>query len=55
MKEQLEKVGDLIKSEVNIKEIEYLAADNQFIRKKIKPNFILYGISREPTHSYGIV
>ncbi|HEX3766972.1 MAG TPA: DUF5915 domain-containing protein [Puia sp.] len=43
MKLQLEKVGDLIRSEVNIKEIEYLAADNQFIRKKIKPNFVLLG------------
>jgi isoleucyl-tRNA synthetase len=43
MKVQLEKVGDLIRSEVNIKEIEYLSADNQFIRKKIKPNFVLLG------------
>ena len=43
MKVQLEKVGDLIRSEVNIKEIEFLSADNQFIRKKIKPNFVLLG------------
>jgi len=43
MKAQLEKVGDLIRSEVNIKEIEYLSADNQFIRKKIKPNFVILG------------
>ncbi|HEY2348490.1 MAG TPA: isoleucine--tRNA ligase [Puia sp.] len=43
MKAQLEKVGELIKSEVNIKEIEYLSADNEFIRKKIKPNFVLLG------------
>jgi len=43
MKEQLEKVSDLIKAEVNVKEIEYLEADNQFIRKKIKPNFIALG------------
>jgi len=43
MKLQLEKVADLIRSEVNIKEIEYLSADNQFIRKKIKPNFVLLG------------
>ncbi|HZZ76334.1 MAG TPA: DUF5915 domain-containing protein, partial [Puia sp.] len=43
MKVQLEKVADLIRSEVNIKEIEYLSADNQFIHKKIKPNFVLLG------------
>jgi isoleucyl-tRNA synthetase len=43
MKEQLQKVEDLIKAEVNIKEIEYLDADNTFIRKKIKPNFVALG------------
>lgn len=43
MKEQLMLVEDLIKSEVNVKEIEYLAADNQFIKKKIKPNFVALG------------
>ena len=37
MKEQLQKVEDLIKAEVNVKEIEYLNADNTFIRKKINP------------------
>jgi len=43
MKEQMQLVEDLIKAEVNVKEIEYLEADNQFIRKKIKPNFIALG------------
>src|SRR5450432_1070046 len=43
MKEQLKKVEELIRSEVNIKEIEYLEADNEFIHKKIKPNFVLLG------------
>ena len=43
MKEQLQKVEDLIKAEVNIKEIEYLDTDNTFIRKKIKPNFVALG------------
>ncbi len=43
MKAQLEKVEELIRSEVNIKEIEYLEADNEFIHKKIKPNFVLLG------------
>ncbi|MCW3114437.1 MAG: isoleucine-tRNA ligase [Segetibacter sp.] len=43
MKEQLSKVEDLIKSEVNVKEIEYLTATEGFINKKIKPNFIALG------------
>jgi isoleucyl-tRNA synthetase len=43
MRSRLQKVEELILSEVNIKEIEYLSADNQFIHKKIKPNFILLG------------
>jgi isoleucyl-tRNA synthetase len=43
MKEQLRKIEDLVKAEVNIKEIEYLDADNTFIRKKIKPNFVALG------------
>ena len=43
MKEQLQKIEDLIKAEVNIKEIEYLDSDNTFISKKIKPNFVALG------------
>lgn len=43
MKEQLRKVEDLIKAEVNVKEIEYLNPDNTFISKKIKPNFVALG------------
>jgi isoleucyl-tRNA synthetase len=43
MKEQLKKVEDLVKAEVNIKSIEYLEPDNTFIRKKIKPNFVALG------------
>ncbi|MFV0604883.1 MAG: isoleucine--tRNA ligase [Niabella sp.] len=43
MKEQLVKVEDIIKSEVNVKEFEYLSADNTFISKKIKPNFVALG------------
>ncbi len=43
MKEQLQKVEDLIKAEVNVKEIKYLDADNTFISKKIKPNFVALG------------
>ncbi|MGZ8551768.1 MAG: isoleucine--tRNA ligase [Chitinophagaceae bacterium] len=43
MKEQLQKVEDLIKAEVNVKAIEYLDPDNTFISKKIKPNFVALG------------
>lgn len=43
MKEQLVKVEDLIRSEVNVKEIEYLGETSGFIKKKIKPNFVALG------------
>ncbi|RYY95503.1 MAG: isoleucine--tRNA ligase [Chitinophagaceae bacterium] len=43
MQQQLQKVEDLIKNEVNIKEIEYLTDTEGFIKKKIKPNFVALG------------
>jgi isoleucyl-tRNA synthetase len=43
MKEQMKKVEDLVKAEVNVKEIDYLNPDNTFISKKIKPNFVALG------------
>lgn len=43
MKAQLQKIEDLIKAEVNVKEVEYLNPDNTFISKKIKPNFVALG------------
>ncbi len=43
MKDQISKVENLIKSEVNIKEIEYITEADGFIRKKIKPNFVALG------------
>jgi isoleucyl-tRNA synthetase len=43
IKGQLEKVADLIRAEVNVKEIEYLSGDNGFISKKIKPNYVALG------------
>ena len=43
MKNQMLLVEDLIKAEVNVKEIEYLNPDNAFIQKKIKPNFVALG------------
>ena len=36
-------IEDIIKTETNIKEIEILAADNDFIRKKAKANFKTLG------------
>ena len=43
MQQQLEKVEDLILAEVNVKEMQYLPADNDFIKKKVKPNFVILG------------
>ena len=43
MQEQISKVEDLIRNEVNIKEIEYISETNGFISKKIKPNFVALG------------
>jgi isoleucyl-tRNA synthetase len=43
MKDQLQKVEGLIKSEVNVKEIQYLTETDGFIKKKIKPNFVALG------------
>ncbi|MFM8710053.1 MAG: class I tRNA ligase family protein, partial [Sphingomonadales bacterium] len=43
MQTQLEGVEALIKAEVNVKELSYLQADNTFISKKIKPNFVALG------------
>lgn len=43
MQVQLEKVANLILSEVNIKEIEYLGEDTAMLVKKIKPNFKTLG------------
>ncbi len=43
MKAQLEKVSHLIMSEVNIKGIEFLSADNNILVKNVKPNFKTLG------------
>ena len=43
MKKQVARVEDLIKSEVNVKEIQYLTEDTGFIKKKIKPNYTALG------------
>jgi len=43
MNGQLQKVEELIKSEVNVKEIQRLTETDGFIRKKVKPNFVALG------------
>lgn len=43
MQAQISKVEDLIKAEVNIKEIEFLIDTEGFIKKKVKPNFVALG------------
>jgi isoleucyl-tRNA synthetase len=43
MQQQLERVKDLILSEVNVKELQFLTETEGFIKKKIKPNFQALG------------
>jgi len=43
MKKQILLIEELIKSEVNVKEIEYIDNDSGFIKKKIKPNYVALG------------
>ena len=43
MQQQLQQIEELILAEVNVKEVQYLPANNDFIKKKIKPNFVILG------------
>jgi isoleucyl-tRNA synthetase len=43
MQAHLEQVEELVKAEVNVKEIEYISGSSDFIRKKVKPNFVVLG------------
>ena len=43
MRAQIERVQHLICSELNVKAVEFLAADNDLLVKKIKPNFKTLG------------
>ncbi|HYH14754.1 MAG TPA: DUF5915 domain-containing protein, partial [Flavisolibacter sp.] len=43
MEQQLQRVEDLVKAEVNVKEVAYLTDTEGFIKKKIKPNFQALG------------
>ncbi len=43
MKQQISRIEDLLKNEVNIKSVEYLTETEGFIKKKIKANFKALG------------
>jgi len=43
MEGQLKRVEDLIKTEVNVKEVQYLSDTEGFIKKRIRPNFVALG------------
>ena len=43
MQDQIEKISNLVRSEVNVKEIEFLSSDNNVLVKRIKPNFKTLG------------
>ena len=43
LRDQISRVEELIKNEVNVKEVEYLSDNEGFIKKKIKPNFKALG------------
>ena len=43
MRMQVERVKNLICSELNVKEVEFLSADNNLLVKRIKPNFKTLG------------
>src|SRR5690606_21129842 len=43
MQAQLQKVEDLVKNEVNVKEVQYLVDTDGFIKKKVKANFKTLG------------
>jgi isoleucyl-tRNA synthetase len=40
---RLAQVEDLIRAEVNVKEVAYPGGDDLFIRKRVKPNFVVLG------------
>lgn len=43
IKGQIEQIAPIVLSEVNIKEIEFIDVNNNFINKKVKPNFKTLG------------
>ncbi|MCX6139643.1 MAG: DUF5915 domain-containing protein [Candidatus Kapabacteria bacterium] len=43
MRRQLQSVEDIIKEEINVKEIEYVSDDTNIVRRSAKPNFKVIG------------
>jgi len=43
MRRQLQTVEDIIKEEINVKEIEYVSDDTNIVRRSAKPNFKIIG------------
>ena len=43
MKSQINSVKDILLSELNIKEIEFISTDSDILTKQIKPNFKTLG------------
>ena len=43
MKSQINSVQDILLSELNIKEIEFVSVDSDILTKQIKPNFKTLG------------
>lgn len=43
MRRQLQSVEDIIKEEINVKEIEYVSDDTNIVRRSAKPNFKIIG------------
>lgn len=48
MQQQLQAVEDLVKNEVNVKEVQYLVDTEGFIKKKVKANFKTLGARMGP-------
>ena len=52
MRRQLQSVEDIIKEEINVKEIEYVSDDTNIVRRSAKPNFKIIGKKYgDATHS----
>ena len=43
LKSQIEAVKELVLSEVNVKELEFMTSDSAILVKKVKPNFKTLG------------
>ena len=43
MQKDIDQVSEIILSEINVKKIEYIKADSDYLTKKIKPNYKVLG------------